>query len=117
MGKEIICKSCGASFDEALVRCPYCGTAYLPAEEQEHMEKLEEIRQDLREYEKESVKKPGKKLVTAIFIALLVIVAIVLFVISGIWSSGLREKEKSQQRKDDFLKNQGITTELEEPER
>lgn len=117
MAKEIICKSCGASFDEALVRCPYCGTGHLPAEENEHMQNLEDIRQDLQDYERENVKKPGKKLAAAILIALLVIAAIVWFVLSGIWSASSRERDKSEQRKDDFLKNQGISTQVEESNR
>lgn len=117
MAKEIICKSCGASFDEALVRCPYCGSGHLPAEENEHMQNLEDIRQDLQEYEKENVKNPGKKLAVAILIALLVIAAIVWFVVSGIWSSSSSERERREQKKDDFLKNQGISTQVEESNR
>ena len=37
MEKMVICKSCGAEFDVSLVRCPYCGTANAPAEEEEPM--------------------------------------------------------------------------------
>lgn len=41
------CKTCGAEYDEALVRCPYCGTASASAEEEEYMDTLEEVRDDL----------------------------------------------------------------------
>ena len=41
------CKTCGGEYDESLVRCPYCGTAYAPAEEEEYMDELEEVRDDL----------------------------------------------------------------------
>ncbi|MBR5057326.1 MAG: hypothetical protein IKX04_02040 [Clostridiales bacterium] len=114
MGKEIICKSCGASFDEDLVRCPYCGTGHLPAEENEHMQKLEDIRQDLKDYETESVKKPGRKLAKAIILILVVVALIVAIVIAGISSSGKRERDRREQKKDDFLKNQGISTQVED---
>ena len=46
----IACRSCGAQFDPALVRCPYCGTAYAPAEKDEYMGQLEDIRVDLENY-------------------------------------------------------------------
>ena len=114
MGKEIICKSCGASFDEDLVRCPYCGTGHLPAEENEHMQKLEGIRRDLQDYETESVKKPGKKLAKAIILILVVVALIVAIVIAGISSSSKRERDRREQKKDDFLKNQGISTQVED---
>ena len=39
-GKIVNCETCGAEFDASLVRCPYCGTAYEPAAEDEYMDKL-----------------------------------------------------------------------------
>ena len=44
---KTVCKKCGAEFDVSLVRCPFCGTAYAPAEEAEYMDTLEEVREDL----------------------------------------------------------------------
>ncbi len=54
----IACRSCGAQFDAALVRCPYCGTAYAPAEENEYMGQLEDIRTDLESADIEGHKAP-----------------------------------------------------------
>lgn len=45
--KMIVCATCAGEFDASLVRCPYCGTAYALAEEEEYMEQLDDIRKDL----------------------------------------------------------------------
>jgi hypothetical protein len=49
-GKMVICPNCGAEFDVSLVRCPYCDAGYAPAEEEEDMGQLEEIRKEMPEY-------------------------------------------------------------------
>ena len=48
-GKMVICPNCGAEFDVSLVRCPYCDAGYAPAEEEEYMGQLEEIRKEEEE--------------------------------------------------------------------
>ncbi len=48
MPAKIICRACGAQYDTALVRCPFCGTAYAPGEEAEYMDTLEDVREDLQ---------------------------------------------------------------------
>ena len=57
MSKKIICPSCGGEYEEHLVRCPYCGTATLNAEENEYMGKLEDVRKDLEDYSGEGEKQ------------------------------------------------------------
>ncbi|MCR4762037.1 MAG: hypothetical protein K5696_00760 [Lachnospiraceae bacterium] len=62
MKSTIICKTCGAEYDVSRVRCPYCGTAYAPAEEEEYMDRLEEIREDLhRQVEKDNTQPERKR--------------------------------------------------------
>ena len=113
MEKKIICKTCGSEYDVALVRCPFCGTAYAPAEENEYMDKLEEIREDLhRETERGEVRI--KKGMSSTARTILLVVIVILLLISGIlWFSGRQERSRSDQKKEEFLQNQGITTQQE----
>jgi len=63
-GKIVNCETCGAEFDASLVRCPYCGTAYEPAAEDEYMDKLEDVREDLSKHTKDAdnaTKKPLRR--------------------------------------------------------
>ena len=113
MGKKIICKSCAAEFDEGLVRCPYCGTAYAPAEENEYMGKLEDVREDLHREIGRTDKKIGKGMGTAVRVILIVIIAILLLLFGVLWLSGRSERSHSDRKKQEFLQNQGITTEQE----
>ena len=113
MKKMIVCKTCAAEFDASLVRCPYCGTAYAPAEEDEYMDKLEGVREDLhRQIEKGNtrIKKGMGSTVRAI---LIVIVVILLLLFGGLWLSGRSERSNSDRKKEEFLQNQGIITERE----
>ena len=80
-GRNVICESCGAGFDASLVRCPYCGTAYEPAAEEEYMDKLEDVREDLSKHTKDAdnaTKKTFKKILLA---AIIVIVLFAVFCI------------------------------------
>ena len=47
MTEMIKCVSCGADYDAALRRCPYCGTATPEADEKEYMENVFETRREL----------------------------------------------------------------------
>ena len=112
--KMIVCATCAAEFDAALVRCPYCGTAYAPAEENEYMGQLEDVRKDLeghKEYGNRSLKK-GVGSVARIVILVIVVILILLF--GSLWLSNVREKNRSDQKKEEFLMNQGITMQQEE---
>ena len=117
MEKMVICKSCGAEFDASLVRCPYCGTANAPAEEEEYMDKLEGVREDLHQQTEKSDSKIGRKMASAIRTILLVAVMILLIVFVSFWLSDRRERSRSDQKKEEFLRNQGITTQQEVTDR
>lgn len=90
MAKEIECNSCGARFNEELAKCPYCGTLNYSGAEKEYMDKLTDIRLDMRylketpeEQIEEEVKKQKKRIKRTIIItttfAILVIISIGLY--------------------------------------
>jgi len=82
MAKMIICASCGAEFDADQVRCPYCGTAYAPAEKEEYDEKIEELSKSERKDIRSAKRYRGLGRRAAILIAL-VIGIIVMSVVSS----------------------------------
>ena len=114
--KMVACQSCAALFDPALVHCPYCGSGYAPAEEDEYMGQLEAIRQDLEKGVEEGEehlklrlgRMAGRALLTA---AVLVLLAACIF-----WLSGLRQRSRARERKAEFLMEQGITIQQESAE-
>jgi len=113
MQEKIICRSCGAEYDASLVRCPFCGTAYAPAEEDEYMGKLEAVREDLHLETKRGdvrIKKGMSSTVRAIIIAVIVIL---LLIFGGLWLSGRHERSRSNRQKEEFLQDQGITIQQE----
>ena len=116
MNKKIICASCGAEFDTSLVRCPYCGTAYAPAEEEEYMDQLEGIRKDLHHQMEKGDKRIRKGMGNTLRIILLLIIVILLLIFGGLWLSGRMERSRSDRQKEEFLQNQGIITEQEATE-
>ena len=116
MGKMIKCESCGAEYDEAKVRCPYCGTAYLPAEENEYMEQLDGVRRELLDYRDSSEKGINKRLFSLIRGAILIVLVAALLIMAKLFLTALSEKSGSRQKKDEFLKDQGIVTEFREEE-
>ena len=113
MEKMVRCTSCGAEFDVSLVRCPYCGTANAPAEEGEYMDKLEAVREDLHQQTEKSDTKIQKRMARTIRTILLVAVMILLIVFVSFWLSDRQERSRSNQKKEEFLRNQGITTQQE----
>ena len=72
-GKIVNCETCGGVFDTSLVRCPYCGTAYEPAAEEEYMDQLEDIREDLSQHTTDADHATGKMIQKSLRIALIVI--------------------------------------------
>lgn len=64
MKKTTVCSSCGATFDDTLPKCPYCGNMNYNGAEAQYLHKLEQIREnmeDLAETPKKAVKGEIKK--------------------------------------------------------
>ncbi len=112
MSKKIICPSCGGEYEEHLVRCPYCGTATLNAEENEYMGKLEDVRKDLEDYSGEGEKQVNGKIGKTIIIVILVMIIIATAILGSIFFDWLGRQRDKNNRKDEFLNNQGITTSM-----
>ncbi len=116
MKKMIVCESCAAEYDASLVRCPYCGSGYAPAEEEEFMDGQEAIRKDLdgqKEKGNASLQKGLGRMGRAVLIAM-VVIAVLIGV--GLWLSSQRERSRSDAKKEEFLRNQGIVITEEVPE-
>lgn len=45
----MICKNCGADFDDNLPKCPYCGEFSYPGAEKEYMNRLDDLKENLEE--------------------------------------------------------------------
>ena len=110
MADMIRCASCGAEYEVKLIRCPYCGTAPLAAEEDEYLGKLEDVRRDLEEYGSEGSRELKKGLGKTVLILIAVVIAIVMLIAGSIWLTGAGRRSDSQRKKEEFLTNQGITT-------
>lgn len=108
-GNMVICSSCGSEFDRSQVRCPYCGTAYAPAEEEEYMGKLEGIRADLEEHKEDGDRSLKKKLGRTLGFTIAAVILIIL-ILTGILSlSNRHEKDRAEQNKEEFMNKLGIT--------
>ena len=108
-GKIVICESCGAEYDASLVRCPYCGTAYEPAAEEEYMGKLEDVRSDLSTHTKDAERdiwKMFKKILAASLIVIL-IAALLSIAALIIPKSGSRHNtDDINSRKEDIIRGE-----------
>ncbi len=115
--KMIICESCGAEYDVALVRCPYCGGGYAPAEEDEYMGGLEDIRKDLESHT-EAAENNLKKSVGKLVLIVVVIIAVIIILLFGILGlTASHEKRKGSKNKEEFLINQGIEIDQEDQDK
>lgn len=110
MSKMIKCVSCGADYEAKLVRCPYCGTAPLAAEEDEYMDKLEDVRRDLEEYGLEGSRELKRGLGKTALITIVALLVIAILIACSIWITGVGRRSDGQRKKEEFLTNQGITT-------
>ncbi len=80
-----ICENCGASFDENLPKCPYCGTLNEEGAEKEYKEKLERIRTKLDNVDElaSAEFKAEAKIFLKVFLVTFVIVGILGLAIYG----------------------------------
>ena len=117
MEQKIRCKTCGAEYDASLVRCPYCGTASAPAEEKEYMGKLEDVREELHQQTVKGDKRIRKGMSAAVRVILAAVIVAALLLFGILWLSGRNERSRSEQKKQEFLQNQGITTQQEVTDR
>lgn len=114
MKKMVICETCGAEYDVSLVRCPYCTTAYAPAEEDEYMGQMDEIRKDLESHKEDgnvSLKKGFGKM---LLIVVAVIAVILILLVGVLRMSHNIERNRSNKKKEEFLINQGINVQEED---
>lgn len=117
MEEKVICRSCGAQFDASLVRCPFCGTGYAPAEEEEYMGKLEDVRKDLQRQPDDGDMRIKKGMGHAARIILIVVSVIFLLIFGLLWLSARNERSHSDRQKEEFLQDQGITTQQEDTDK
>lgn len=107
--KTVLCESCGAAYEASLVRCPYCGTGYAPAEEDEYMGQLEGIRKDLETYKGEGDRRLKRSFGIIVRTVLLIAAVFLLLLFGCIWISGRNERSRAERQKEEFLNRQGIT--------
>lgn len=90
MAGKISCSLCGAKFNEAEPRCPYCGSTNIKGAEREYLEKLSGVREDLKELDqvagqelKKTIRDQGSRLkkiilrISAVGIALMLGVVLI----------------------------------------
>ena len=112
--KMVACSTCGAEFDESQVRCPFCGTAYVPAEENEYMEGLDDIRKDLEDHKEDADKSIKSGMNNVAKTTLWVIIVLVFIALGSMWLLAGQNKSREDKRKEEFLIEQGITPKQED---
>ncbi len=113
--REKMCEFCGASFDEMLPKCPYCGNTNIKGAEAAYMDKLEEVRSDLEELAQipvEETKKEIKKQTKLIFsvIGAILVVFFVLTVVKLISENRYGEKSTQKKQADFLWKQENLDT-------
>lgn len=101
--KKIICKSCGAEFEDTLPKCPFCDSFNYKGAEAEYFEKLEDIREDVEELgqvpaaeTRKEIKKQGRFLKWIFIVLGLLVAGMLLFVF---WV----EREEKRDPQADYL--------------
>lgn len=86
----MICKNCGAHFDDHLPECPYCGQFSYAGAEKEYMDRLEDMREDLEELHETvpemytgELKKQAKHVRKILLIVLGILTALALLFFGG----------------------------------
>ena len=85
----IICKNCGAEYDDEQDRCPYCGGDNFGKSVQVHEDMMNELKREKRQWEKMPEKVAGKGMswTAKLGIAAVIMVAvicIIVFIVSDI---------------------------------
>ena len=85
----IICKNCGAEYDDEQDRCPYCGGDNFGRSVQVHEDMMNELKREKRQWEKMPEKVAGKGMswTAKLGIAAVIMVAvicIIVFIVSSI---------------------------------
>jgi hypothetical protein len=85
----IICKNCGAEYDDEQDRCPYCGGDNFGKSVQVHEDMMNELKREKRQWEKMPEKVAGKGIswTAKLGIAAVIMVAvicIIVFIVSSI---------------------------------
>lgn len=117
MKEYVNCSSCGAQFPAKLVRCPYCGTAYEPAAEEEYMGKLEDVRTELDQHKTDADKSTVKSVFRAVFIFIAVVVVILLLGIGANVLPELGSRARQREKKEEFLQKYTESTQMQEQEK
>ena len=108
-GKIVNCETCGAEFDASLVRCPYCGTAYEPAAEDEYMDKLEDVREDLSKHTKDAdnaTKKTFKKILLTAIIVIVIISVMCIIALIAPKSDSKHDTDDLNSRKQELIQGE-----------
>jgi len=108
-GKIVYCETCGGEFDASLVRCPYCGTSYEPAAEEEYMGKLEEVRDELSEHTKDADKATGrslKKILLGAIIVIAIFVVLCFLVLILPKSGSFHDRDELDSRKQELIRGE-----------
>ena len=101
----MICKNCGAHFDDNLPECPYCGAFHYAGARKEYMGKLEGMREDLDDLHETvpemyaaELKKQGKhaRKIVLIILAVLGALALLLFGVSSFMDSLYKTDAKAE---------------------
>lgn len=114
MKEYVNCTSCGARFPAKKIRCPYCGTAYEPAAEEEYMGKLEQLRMELDEHKTDADKSTGKSLFRAVLVFAVVVIVVLLLGIGIFVLPEMMSRERQREKKEEFLQKYSVSTQVQE---
>lgn len=86
----MICKNCGAQFDDNLPKCPYCGQFSYAGAEKEYFDRLEDMKEDLQELHETvpemytgEIKSQAKDVRKILLIVLAIVAALALLLFGG----------------------------------
>lgn len=97
----MVCKNCGAAFDDNAPKCPYCGQMNYQGAEKKYKKDLGKIHRDLGQLAEKPKEEYAKKSVSVlkrvlIVVALCLIAVLCYFIYSQAKEAGLKEKQRQQ---------------------